>query len=112
MAQYRTTGHDVMQPARAKTAKPGKIGANKIGIYDHGPDGELRLRGQCGPLMTSNGVSRFHGKLGSTIQTVAGRKAWVAPDRSIVGGVGSAQTSRAKAKLAAQLRTDRGSAKR
>ncbi len=112
MTKFRTTGHDVMHPARARTAKPGKVGEGRLGIYDHAPNGELRLRGQCGPLMTSNGVSRFHGKLGSTIQTVGGRKAWVAPDRSIVGGVGSAQSSRAKAKLAAQLRTDRGSAKR
>ena len=103
--KFRTTGHDVMRPARAKVGKPGKIGANKIAVYDHGPDGELRLRGQCGPAMTSSGVSRFHGKLGSKIQIVSGKKAWVAPDRNVVGGFGLAQ----KAKLAAQLRTDKGS---
>ena len=108
MSQYRTTGHDVMQPARAKAEKPGKIGEQKLGVYDHGPNGELRLRGQCGPAMTSIGVSRFHGKLGSKIQIVSGKRAWVAPDRNVVGGFGSAQ----KAKLAAQLRTDKGSVKR
>ena len=110
--KYRTTGHDVMHPTRAKAVKPGKIGDQKLGVYDHGPDGELRLRGQVGRLATSSTAARFHGKLGSTIQTVGSREAWVAPDRSIVGGVGSAQSSRAKAKLAAQLRTDKGSVRK
>ncbi len=105
MTKYRTTGHDVMRPGRAKAVKPGKVGEGRLGIYDHAPNGDLRLRGQCGPLMTSNGVSRFHGILGSKIQIVSGKKAWVAPDRNVVGGFGSAQ----KAKLAKQLRTDRGS---
>jgi hypothetical protein len=106
MTKFRTNTHDIMPPPRAKVVKPGAIGGNKIGVYDHGPDGELRLRGQVGPKMSSAGVSRFHGKLGSTIRTVAGRKAWVAPtDGNVTGGFGSAQ----KAKLAAQLRGDKGS---
>ena len=71
----RTHGHDVMQPARAKAAKPGKIGEGKLGVFDRGPDGELRLRGQVGALATSSTAARFHGKLGSTIQIVGGRKA-------------------------------------
>jgi hypothetical protein len=110
MMKYRTSGYDVHHQMTTKVVKPGKIGATKLGVYDHGPDGELRLRGQVGALATGSTAARFHGKLGSTVQTVAGRKAWVAPD-NIVGGCGSAQSSRAKAKLAAQLRTDRGSAK-
>jgi hypothetical protein len=111
MTKYRTTGPDVHHDLAPKVVKPGKIGATKLGVYDRGANGELRLRGQVGALATSSTAARFHGKLGSTVQTVAGRKAWVAPD-NIVGGFGSAQSSRAKAKLAAQLRTDRGSAKK
>jgi hypothetical protein len=103
--KYRSNTHDVMPPPIKRTAKPGKIGANKIGVYDHGPDGEVRLRGQCGPAMTSSGVSRFHGKLGSKIQIVGGRKAWVAPDRNVNGAFGSAQN----AKRAGQLRQANGS---
>jgi hypothetical protein len=101
--------HDTLTPPhpKRKREKPGAIAANKLGVYDHGPDGELRLRGQVGPTMTSSGVSRFHGKLGSTIQTVRGRKAWVAPDRNVTGGFGSAQN----AKRMAQLRQARGSVK-
>jgi hypothetical protein len=111
MAKFRTTGPDVHQhPENKRAAKPGKIGATKLGVYDRGANGELRLRGQVGALATSSTAARFHGKLGSTVQTVAGRKAWVAPD-NIVGGYGSAQSSRAKAKLAAQLRGDKGSNK-
>jgi hypothetical protein len=34
-----------MLPPIKRTAKPGKIGDQKLGVYDHGPDGELRLRG-------------------------------------------------------------------
>ncbi len=101
----RTHGHDVMQPARAKAAKPGKIGEGKLGVFDRGPDGELRLRGQVGALATSSTAARFHGKLGSTIQIVGGRKAWVAPARVSGDGFASAQ----RAKRAAQLRQDKGS---
>lgn len=110
MTKYRTRGPDVHQhPENKRAAKPGKIGENKLGVYDHGPDGELRLRAQVGPKMTSGGVARFHGKLGSTIQRVAGRKAWVAPPNgNVTGAFGAAQ----KAKLAAQLRGDKGSVRK
>jgi hypothetical protein len=106
MTKYRTHGHDITPaPPKAKPQdKPG-IGANKLGVYDHGPDGKLRLRAQVGPKMSSAGVSRFHGRLGSKVRTVDGKKGWVAPDRNVTGGFGSAQ----KAKLAAQLRQAKGS---
>lgn len=94
-----------MHPARTKVGKPGKIAANKIGVYDHGPDGALRLRGQVGVLATQSTAARFHGKLGSTLGKVAGRPAWIAPDRNITSAFGSAQ----KVKLAKQLMTARGS---
>jgi hypothetical protein len=99
--KYRTTGYDVHPHATPKVAKPGKISDGKLGVYD----AQLRLRGVVGPKMTSSGVARFHGQLGSTIQTVAGKKAWVAPDRNVTGGFGSAQ----KAKRAGQLQQAKGS---
>jgi len=105
MTKYRTTTPDVMPPPhpKRKREKPGAIGENKLGVYDRGPDGELRLRGQVGPKMTSGGVSRFHGKPGSKIQIVGGRKAWVAPTTgNVTGGNGSARR-------AGQLRQARGS---
>ncbi len=105
MTKFRTTGHDVMPPPIKRSAKPGAIGQWKLGVYDHGPDGELRLRGQVGPKMTSSGVSRFHGKLGSTVRTVAGRKAWVAPTSKPDNAIIRSQ----KSKLATSLKMDRGS---
>jgi hypothetical protein len=103
--KYRTTGPDVHHhPESKRTAKPGKIGETKLGVYDHGPDGKLRLRGQVGALATSSTAARFHGKLGSTLGRVAGKKAWIAPARVSGGGFGAQ-----KAKRAGQLRQDRGS---
>jgi len=107
--KFRTHGHDLTPPPpKAKPQdKPGTIGANKLGVYDHDHDGKLRLRAQVGPKMTSSGVSRFHGKLGSKVRTVDGRKAWVAPtDGNVTGGAfGSAQ----KAKRRGQLLQAKGS---
>ena len=83
-----------------KVGKPGKIGDGKIGVYDS----QLRLRGTCGPKMTSVGVSRFHGQLGSTIRIVAGKKAWVAP----TSGPNKAAAAQ-RANLAKSLKADRRS---
>jgi hypothetical protein len=100
MGKYRTTGPDVHHRAVRKVGKPGKIGDGKIGVYD----AKLRLRGVVGPLATATTAARFHGQLGSTIRTVAGRKAWVAP----TSGPNKAAAA-ANARLAASLRADRGS---
>ena len=101
---YRTTGYDVHRRTTTKVIKPGKIGATKLGVYDHGPDGELRLRGQVGALATSSTAARFHGKLGSTLGKVAGKKAWISPAHVSGGGFGAQ-----RAKRAGQLRQDKGS---
>jgi hypothetical protein len=69
-------------PIRRKpaTVRPGKVGSGKIAVYDFGPDGKLRMRGQVGPLATSNTCARFHRKLGSKLgKGPDGRKAWIAP---------------------------------
>jgi hypothetical protein len=105
--KFRTNTHDIMPPTRTKAAKPGAIGQQKLGVYDRGPDGELRLRGQVGVLATSSTAARFHGKLGSKIgKGPDGKKAWIAP----TSGPNKAAAA-ANAKLAKQLKMDRGSVK-
>ena len=100
MAKYRTTGPDVHAGTAREVGKPGKIGDGKIGVYD----AQLRLRGQVGPKATASTAARFHGQLGSTIRTVAGRKAWVAP----TSGPNKAAAAQ-RATLAKSLKADRGS---
>jgi hypothetical protein len=100
MAKYRTTGPDVHPGTVRRASKPGKLGDGKIGVYD----AKLRLRGVVGPLATATTAARFHGQFGSTIRTVAGRKAWVAP----TSGHNSAAQQQ-MAKLRASLRAARGS---
>src|ERR1017187_5335466 len=94
---YRITGYDTVPPLHPKRTrqKTGAIGDGKLGVYDHGPDGELRLRGQVGALATSSTAARFHGKLGSTLGKVAGKKAWVAPARGSGGGFVGQKAKRA-----------------
>jgi hypothetical protein len=98
--KFRINTPDAPEPRKPKVGKPGKIGDGKIGVYD----AKLRLRGVVGPLATATTAARFHGQLGSTIRTVAGRKAWVAP----TSGRNSA-AQRQMVKLRASLRADRGS---
>lgn len=80
MAKFRSRGPDV-HPGTAvrNVGKPGTIADGKLGVYDHGPTGKLRLRGVVGHNATSSTAARFHKKLGSVLGVVSGKKAWIAP---------------------------------
>lgn len=105
MTKFRTHGPDVHPGAVRKVAKPGIIPSGKIPIYDHDPAGKLRLRGVVGPTAPSSVAARFHGKLGSTIGVVGGRKCWIAPKQAATSKAPAANNAR----VATSIKTDRGS---
>jgi hypothetical protein len=106
MTKYRTQTHDAPEPHKSKAIKPGRVGENKIGVYDHGPNGALRLRGQVGHTATAMTAARFHSQLGSKLGTGPdGKQAWIAPASSKSNRMARAQ----KETLAASLRAAKGS---
>ncbi len=91
MSKYRQSAHDAPAPFKpTKEIKPGVVAPNRIGVYDRGPDNKPRLRGQVGPKATSATAARFHGQHGSTLGTVDGRTAWIAPTLAEVSAAGVA----------------------
>lgn len=102
--KFRTDGPDVLAPFKpSKTIRPGVIAPNRLGVYD----GQGRLRGQVGPKATASTAARFHGQLGSKLgKGPDGKQAWLAPKAATDT---SSNNAAAKAKLAASLRTAKGS---
>jgi len=102
--KFRTNTPDAPAPFKpTKQIKPGKIAPNRLGVYDS----QMRLRGQVGPLATSSTAARFHGELGSKIGTGPdGKQAWLAP-KTAEPNKQAWETARAR--LAANLRTAKGS---
>jgi hypothetical protein len=103
MSKYRTTGHDVMPPPpKAKPVKPGTIAPGKVGVFDD----KGRCRGVMGTKAGAATAARFLGHSNVKLGKVDGRDAWVAtaPSKS----TNKAATAQ-NAKLAAQLRGDKGS---
>jgi hypothetical protein len=91
--KFRTSAQDAPPPYKpTREIRPGVVAPNRIGVYDRGPDGKPRLRGQVGPKMTSAGVARFHGQHGSKLGVVDGRTAWVLPTLADVSAAGVAAT--------------------
>ena len=107
--KYRTDHRDSIPPPPVKRKHIHRTGIDppdgRLGVFKDG-----QRFGHVGPHAGAGVAARLIGGGSVHVGRVAGKDAWIADN--IVGGVGSAQTSRAKAKLAAQLRTDRGSAKK
>jgi hypothetical protein len=100
MSKYRVSAYDA--PKRtAKTVKPGTLPDNKIPIFDH----KGNRRGHVGRLASSATVSRFTGTPSNKLVKKDGGDAWVA-DKPIKPNTAARSQN---AKLAAQLRQDKGS---
>lgn len=100
--KYRTTGPDVMQPVPVrKLVDP--LPPSRIPIFkgDH-------MVGHVGRKASSATVARFTGTHRNTLTKKNGRDAWIATAPSRTNAVAGAQN----AKLAAQLRGDKGSVRR
>jgi hypothetical protein len=103
-SKFRTNTPDAPAPFKpTKVIRPGVIPPNRLGVYD----GQGRLRGQVGPKATASTAARFHGQLGSKLgKGPDGKQAWLAPNAAADT---SSTNAAAKAKLAASLRTAKGS---
>ena len=99
MKKYRTTGHDIAPAVTPKRVAPGSLDEHHIQIFDHAGN----ARGHVGPKATAAVVSRFTHTADNRLGKKNGKTAWI----------GSKPKSRvnatAGAKLAAQLRQDKGS---
>jgi hypothetical protein len=100
---FRTNTPDAMpEPKKTQPIKPGTIPDHHIPIYRG-----TKMVGQCGPKMTAAGVARFTGTADNHLAVRDGRTAWVSAAPKGPNKTAAAQT----AKLAAHLRTDKGSNK-
>jgi hypothetical protein len=104
MTIFRTTGHDVRQPVGKPKFRPNDAPVNRIGIYNT----KGQRVGHIGPHGGVGIVSKILGGCPASIGKVKGKPAWIATAPSKTNAVARA----ANAKRMAQLRTDRGSAKR
>ncbi len=65
---------------KISTPPPGRLG-----VYTH----DLVYLAHVGPSATEATASRFLKRRGATLQTVAGRKAWVGPKPEVLGAFSS-----------------------
>jgi hypothetical protein len=104
MTTVRTTGHDVRQPVSKPKFRPHEAPPGRIGVFNS----KGQRVGHVGPHAGISVATRLLGGAPAEIGKIKGRPAWIATAPSNTNAV----TRAANAKRMAQLRTDRGSAKR